>query len=292
MSFLSGKSIITLTIIIVQIYHATGNETANSPRKINENPSQNLRKHTFCPSLVRTNNWEIEEFFGDWSGIELYSHKTQANENFQDTCMRINIAEVNEQNEEMTYGKPIDYFNFRLALRHLKVSIYTNNIESVQYILTFNNTKQMLWYGDNISMQIIKFDRKQMMLTVCAIDKGEMYTILSNRYDENRTEYQTDSTHLNRLILKGRNLKIHSQFDLQTNCSSGVETFLDKNESTEIELFENVTVENVYLEDVFQNTFSHNMSLESGCMHIQFNTAILLLSVLTFAFVCIIGILN
>jgi len=61
MSFLSGKSIITLTIIIQQIYHATGNETANSPRKTNESPSENLRKHILCPSLVRTNNWEIEE---------------------------------------------------------------------------------------------------------------------------------------------------------------------------------------------------------------------------------------
>lgn len=61
MSFLSGKSIITLAIIILQIYHVTGDETANSPRKINESPSENLRKHMLCPSLVRTNNWEIQE---------------------------------------------------------------------------------------------------------------------------------------------------------------------------------------------------------------------------------------
>lgn len=189
----------------------------------------------------------------------------------------------------MTYGKPIDYFNFRLALRHLKVSIYTNNIKSVEYILTFNNTKQMLWYGDNIRMQIIKFDRKQMMLTVCAMDKGEMYTILSNRYDENRTEYQTDSTHLNRLILQGRNLKIHSKFDLQTNCSSSTaENDLDEYEPTEIELFENVTVRNVFLEDVLQNM----MPLENGCVHIQFETAILLSSLLTYSFGYMISTMN
>jgi hypothetical protein len=61
MSFLSGRSIITLAIIILQIYHATGDETANSFRKTNESPFENIRKHTLCPSLVRTNNWEIEE---------------------------------------------------------------------------------------------------------------------------------------------------------------------------------------------------------------------------------------
>ena len=188
----------------------------------------------------------------------------------------------------MTYGKPIDYFNFRLALRHLKVNFYTNKMKSVEYILSFNNTKQMLWYGNNIRMQIIKFDRKQMMLTVCAMDKGEMYTILSNRYDENRTEYQTDSTHLNRLILQGRNLKIQSKFDLQTNCSSVAQNVFDENESTEIELFENVTVKNVFLEDVLQN----NMTLESGCMQIQFDTSFLLLSLLTFAFGWIFGPIN
>ncbi|KAL7033771.1 hypothetical protein ACKWTF_007716 [Chironomus riparius] len=195
--------------------------------------------------------------------------------------MRINIAEVNEENEEMTYGKPIDYFNFRLALRYLKVNFYSNNMKSGEYILSFNNTKQMLWYGNDIRMQIIKFDRKQMMLTVCAMDKGEMYTILSNRYDENRNEYQTDSTNLNRLILQGRNLKIHSKFDLQTNCSSDSNNDLDENEYTEIDLFENVTVTNTFLEDVLQK----NLTLESGCMHLQFDTAILLLSLLTFVFV-------
>ena len=193
----------------------------------------------------------------------------------------------------MTYGKPIDYFNFRLALRHLKVNFCTNNKKSLECILTFNNTNQMLWYGNNVRMQIIKFDRKQMMLTVCAMDKGEIYTILSNRYDENRTEFQADSTHLNRLILQGRNLKIHSKFDLQTNCSSGFENDLPENdlvenESTEIELFENVTVKNMFLEDVLQN----NMTLENGCVHVQFDSAILLVSLLTFVFSCMIGISN
>jgi hypothetical protein len=185
----------------------------------------------------------------------------------------------------MTYGKPIDYFNFRLALRHLKVNFYTNNKKPVQYILTFNNTNQMLWYGNNVRMQIIKFDRRQMMLTVCAMDKGEIYTILSNRYEENRNEFQADSTHLNRLILQGRNLKIHSKFDLQTNCSSGFENDLPKIESTDIELFENVTV---FLEDVLQN----NMTLENGCVQIQFDIAMLLVSLLTFVFRCTIGISN
>jgi hypothetical protein len=45
---------------------------------------------------ISDNNFISFQFFGYWSGIELYSHKTHPNESFQDTCMRIKIAEVNE----------------------------------------------------------------------------------------------------------------------------------------------------------------------------------------------------
>lgn len=95
--------------------------------------------------------------------------------------------------------------------------------------MTFNNTNQMLWYGNQMRMQIIKFDGKQMMLTVCAMDRGEIYTILSNRHVGNGNEFMVDGTNLNRLILQGRNLKIRSKTDLHTNCKDiGEEATTDK----------------------------------------------------------------
>jgi hypothetical protein len=120
--------------------------------------------------------------------------------------------------EEMKYGKPIDPFNFRLALRHLKVKFTKNGNKVTEFVMTFNNSNQMLWRGsDNTVMQVIKFDGKQMMVTICDRKRGEIYTILASR-GSNDDKKQTDTN--SRLILQGRNLKVHSKYSLRADCDA------------------------------------------------------------------------
>lgn len=134
---------------------------------------------------------------------------------------------LTQLNEEMTYGKSIDPFNFRLALRHLKVTITKSNANTAEFFVTFNNTNQMLWHGsDDVVMQIIKFDGIQMMMSICGRAGEPFYTILAMRdYSDDDDKRQVDTTRLHRLILQGRNLKVHSKFNLEFNCNCGRSSF-------------------------------------------------------------------
>jgi hypothetical protein len=100
----------------------------------------------------------------------------------------------------------VDPFNSRLALRHLKVELIRGS-KMIEYFLTFNNTNPMHWKSEaGISMQVIKFDRTRMMLTVCNEGEELLYSTL---FDRNVIE-NTESKNFVHLLLQGRNLKIHS----------------------------------------------------------------------------------
>jgi hypothetical protein len=86
-----------------------------------------------------------------------------------------------------------------------------------EFVTTFNNSNQMMWYGNGVVMQIIKFDGTQMMMTVCVKDTRELYTISANRIYES-DEKKADMTNKNRLILHGRNLTVFSEFNLGFSC--------------------------------------------------------------------------
>lgn len=108
----------------------------------------------------------------------------------------------------MTYGQPADPFNFQYALRHLRLK-FTNNM--AEHFVTFNNSNQMLWKSMNFIVQVIKYDRNQVLLTVCEPNDGLVYSLLLDR--RNHDEIASDtSTKLNHLVLRGRNLNIHSRF--------------------------------------------------------------------------------
>jgi hypothetical protein len=79
----------------------------------------------------------------------------------------------------------------------------------------------MLWRDDNATMQVIKFDGNQMMLTICKSARTEFYTILANRVLEDEITSdakQNDYTSFNRLILQGRRLKVFSKHNLNYEC--------------------------------------------------------------------------
>ncbi|KAG5680024.1 hypothetical protein PVAND_009557 [Polypedilum vanderplanki] len=221
MNNLSRRSIIIFTLLLMTEIYQIAAQT------IDERPL-NARKQTTktCPLLVRPNNWEIEKSFGSWYGMEMFVHSENNNSmTFEDSCFNIRVVEVNELNEEMTYGKTFDPFNFRLALRHLKIEFIKNN-NVTKYFATFNNTNQMLWRGNNIVIQIIKFDEFRdkidnkdddfMLMTVCEKDKGELYTISANRtYDSKKADFSSK----NDIYFRARNLKIFSQHNLQFDCT-------------------------------------------------------------------------
>lgn len=111
----------------------------------------------------------------------------------------------------MKYGNIVDHFNFRFAHRYLEVDFITNT-KNVSRFLGFNNTNQMLWKGDDIVMQIIKFDdhQHQAMTTICMPKEELLFTILLVR--RNYDDIDVKATKLNHLILKGRNLKVQSSY--------------------------------------------------------------------------------
>lgn len=156
----------------------------------------------------------------------------------------------------MTYGEPIDPFNFRLALRHIKIALYTNSIQTQEYFMTFNNSNQMIWYSDSMKMQVIKFDGNQMMVTFCVMNRGEIYSILLKRYDDSGKSFLSDSIHSNRLILDARNLKTRSKYNLQSNCKN------DAVNMTEIANVTNIAKINVKTENV--EDIADNGCIQSG----------------------------
>lgn len=125
----------------------------------------------------------------------------------------------------------VDPYNFRYAMRHLQIKFIRNLKTFEEHFVTFNNSNQMLWKGNDIVVQAIKFDGNQLMLSVCETHTESLYSILLDRrnYDEIANDRSTKFSHL---ILRGRNLKIHSSFtcnitqieaiDGTTNSSSGL----------------------------------------------------------------------
>jgi hypothetical protein len=122
----------------------------------------------------------------------------------------------------MSYDVVADPFNFRFAHRYLEINFF-NGTSTFSNYLSFNNSKQMLWKGNDIVMQIIKFDGIQMMTTICLPKEEFLFTLLLDRrnYDEIASD---TATKFNHLILKGRNLKVHSNFMCNIRPKSSAST--------------------------------------------------------------------
>lgn len=126
----------------------------------------------------------------------------------------------------MTYGQPTDPFNFQYASRHLRLKFTNNSRVTVEHFVTFNNSNQMLWKSADFIVQVIKFDRNQLLLTVCEPRDGLFYSLLLDR--RNHDEIASDtSTKLNHLVLRGRNLNIHSRFTCHVQQIGAIEEVTD-----------------------------------------------------------------
>lgn len=102
---------------------------------------------------------------------------------------------------------------------------FTYSTHSFPYFVTLNLTNVGLWKGEHATVQVLKSDENQLMMTICEPETSKLYTILLKKNIEE--EALVNSQQVNQLIMQIRNLKVFSTSSLQTNCSMEIELELD-----------------------------------------------------------------
>lgn len=102
---------------------------------------------------------------------------------------------------------------------------FTYSTHSFPYFATLNMTNVGFWKGEHATVQVLKSDENQLMMTICEPETQKLYTILLDKNIED--DAFVNSQHVNQLILQIRNLKVLSTSSLQTNCTAEEELEID-----------------------------------------------------------------
>lgn len=117
-------------------------------------------------------------------------------------------------NDEVNFSKPVDPYNFRLAIRHLRLDFFYHSQFAYSQTVTLNMTKIGIWQGDDITVQVLKSNEIQMMLTICEPKSSKLSTVLLSK-----SPSTVEPTAINKLIMQIRNLTIYSTQDLGSDCT-------------------------------------------------------------------------
>lgn len=123
-----------------------------------------------------------------------------------------------KRREEIEYEKPTDLYNYLLSLRYLRLH-FTHPGISMSHFVTINMTNVGLWNGDQLTVQVLKFDGNQTLLMICDPNIARVSTVLMNRDADSHVTNQK----LN-LLLQAKKLEVYSTTSLRTNCSLIEET--------------------------------------------------------------------
>lgn len=121
-------------------------------------------------------------------------------------------------NDEVSFSTPADPYNFRLSLRHLRLDFSFQSQFTYSQTVTLNMTKVGIWQGDGVTVQVLKSNDVQLMLTICEPKTSKLSTILLKKLSEK--DLISESNTINKLIMQIRNLTIYSTQDLSTNCTN------------------------------------------------------------------------